>query len=280
MKYWFNQPTLRTYADAAALFATARKPSDGKPLKNWCRIHKVGDTYEMRYGHTGDTLFKFNPDNTLEFVATPKILRLYAITLVSALHRAIPIVLSRLGVGRYGALHCLEYGNKYVIGDGCVGHDKFMRTTSYDMFEGMKFDLTTGECVNAKPPLTVSVDDVRRVEWLRALRRFKRGVKVRAKLGVLDQLCGVVVAERTKTSTWRKPDWFDKQCVDMLYNAIENNQYPTELLMGFVQTADVSYWRKEPPTTRKTLEAVDSVCDSLSVELRKRFGVFGDQHKE
>lgn len=262
---------IASYDEARALFSTARNANNGKPLTRWSRLYKSGDNYQIRLHdpyepHLIATIY---PDNTMTFDLPSQILRAYSQTLVGALHRVIPINLERLGKGRYGAAHHKEARDKFAQGMG-------MRDFYHEVFVGIKFDLITGACLNPVPSSYNNVDPERRKEWLRALRTFKRGMKVRAKIGVLDVICAEVAQERQTTRSWRKPDWFNYEWVDILYNSIKNEQYSKELLVGFVQTADVSYWRHEAPTPAKALDAVDVVCSDLSVELRRRFGVFGE----
>jgi len=63
-----------------------------------------------------------------------------------------------------------------------------------------------------------------------------------------------------------------------LFNSIKNNQHPTELLQGFVQSVRTYHYTTINKET--TLEAADSVCAELSVQLRRKFGVFGDGEDE
>jgi len=110
---------------------------------------------------------------------------------------------------------------------------------------------------------------------------FKRGLKVRAKLGVLDTICQDVMAERKLTKTrydWVQPDWSNEKWIDLLFNSIKNNQHPTELLQGFVQSVRTYHYTTINKET--TLHAADSVCAELSVQLRRKFGVFGDGEDE
>lgn len=121
----------------------------------------------------------------------------------------------------------------------------------------------------------MTVDPQRRLEWLRALRRFKYGVRVRAKLGVIDTMCKQVAKERGKAMTWDAPQWSHDRWVTMLYTSIRDNEFPPELLEGFVKTAEVTILSPNlQPTVDGALTAVDVVLKQLSKPLRQRFGVF------
>lgn len=121
----------------------------------------------------------------------------------------------------------------------------------------------------------MTVDKARRLEWLRALRRFKYGVKVRAKLGVLDTLCKQVANERRSQSVWEAPQWSHDRWVTLLYTSIRDNEFPPELLVGFVKTAEVTFMSPQrQPTVANVLIAVDAVLAARSKDLRAKFGVF------
>jgi hypothetical protein len=119
------------------------------------------------------------------------------------------------------------------------------------------------------------IDDDKRREWLRALRRFKYGIKVRAKLGVLQTICEQVGAERKGKRGWDAPQWQHDRWVTLLYTCIKDNQFPPELLIGFVKTAEITFMAsKTQPTVISTLAVVDALCKMYSKELRQKFGVF------
>ncbi len=119
------------------------------------------------------------------------------------------------------------------------------------------------------------IDDDKRREWLRALRRFKYGIKVRAKLGVLQTICEQVGAERKGKHGWDAPQWQHDRWITLLSICIKDNQFPPELLIGFVKTAEVTFMAsKAQPTVASTLDVVNDVCKTYSKQLRQKFGVF------
>lgn len=121
------------------------------------------------------------------------------------------------------------------------------------------------------------IDTTQRKVWLRALRRFKYGIRVRAKLGVLDAVAARVGAERRNRSRWDRPDWDDPRWIDLLYVAIRDEQFPDELLAGFAKTAEVTFFSQtlQPPRDA-ILKAIDQVLRQRSLLLRQRFGVITD----
>jgi hypothetical protein len=119
------------------------------------------------------------------------------------------------------------------------------------------------------------IDEDKRREWLRALRRFKYGIKVRAKLGVLQTICEQVAIERKGKQVWDAPQWEHPRWVILLYTCIKHNQFPPELLIGFAKTAEVTFMAsRKQPTAVQTRAAVDIVCRRQSKALRTKFGVF------
>lgn len=121
----------------------------------------------------------------------------------------------------------------------------------------------------------MKIDEAKRKHWLRSLRRFKYGIKVRAKLGVLRTICEQVAAERKGKQRWDAPQWDHDRWVTLLYTCIKDNEFPPELLAGFVKTADVTFMNPHKlPTVEGTIDAVNSVCRDQSKALRRKFGVF------
>lgn len=115
----------------------------------------------------------------------------------------------------------------------------------------------------------------RQREWRRAVRTWKMGVKVRAKLGVIQALCDEVAQDRHGGATWVAPDWGHDLWVEQLFEAICDNKHPPELLKGFVESAEVTFFATgKQPKPERVLEAVDKVYKQLSRRLRVKFGVF------
>lgn len=271
---WWINSELRTYDDAARYFSKARQPDKGRPLKSWARLFKVDDNYVVRIENTDVAMF--TPDNRLKIVLSMESLSYYGQTLSSSMHRAIPIAVLRVGKGRYRVQHTKAIDDIRNRGGSPASAWAILRT-SPELFTGMTFDLATGQALNARKDLKDSVIPDKRLEWIRKLRKFKRGIKVRAKLGVLDTLAKEVHAERMAAgnpAAWRRPDWSDAAWIDSLYNAIKDEQFPTELMRGLAASASISWWRPTMPTTQDILKESDNILNNLSINLRTRFGVF------
>ena len=256
---YYNQAVLKTYNDAKDYFSKAKSPSKGRPLNSWGRLYQVGDEYIVRVKTMN--VAKFTPDNKLVFIVSPKDARSYGQTLSSSLHRAIPILWMRTGMQRYRLQHVVNAELK----------------TAPELFDGLTFDLATGNAVNARKDLKDSVIPDRRTEWLRKLRKFKRGISVRQRMGVFDGYIKEVYAD-PKNAYAKRPNWNDESTLDMLYNAINNEDFPPNLLKAFVHPSHMFGWGRIPES-KQVLKVVDSLTKEYSVELRKKFGVFEIQEK-
>lgn len=274
---------LRTYDDAARHFDKARSKTKGRPLKSWARLTQDGNDYVV--SDRGVPILKFTPDNKLVFLIDGRIGSNHSVTLSQSLHRAVPLMWMRAGTGRYRVKH-LKLIDK--LANDTAPKDTVFRwndpnwmsayrqmKTAPELFIGMTFDLATGECINARKDIKDSVIPDKRTEWLRKLRKFKRNVNLRARMGVLDPLIKQIINDRI-SSPAKMPDWTSEPWLDALYNAIRDEECPTELLRGFVATVPFAPWRQTALTPEAVLKVVDEVLKSLSIELRRKFGVFDE----
>jgi hypothetical protein len=266
------------YEDVVKFFARARKPEMGKPLMSWARIFKVEDNYEVRMA--GTVVGVFTPDNKFTFTMTTQQARNCSITLSQAMHRALPFYWERKGTGRYEVLPTAGFHEwKAQNQEGYwwrFMRQRFDAGKSVEVFNGLQFDLTTYLPVNARPKITdAKVNQEQKLEWLRKLRQFKKAVKVRARMGVLESLMHQVEQERKGINKyqWQMPDWSSDQWQNLLYTSLKDEQCDSDMLKAFIKTASVGYWRGTITVT-DVLKAVDSVFTQNSLALRQRFGVF------
>jgi hypothetical protein len=214
-------------------------------------------------------LCRITPDNVCTWVASPRTIWEFCNTLTMALGDALPFVLARVSKARYKIVaynylteapwqKCRDHGIEY--------------------FEGIKFDLNTAKCLN---PVYTEVDEARRTEWLRAIRKFKRAIKTRAKVGAIDGLISRMAQQDLFNKIRKeKPDWAAQGWVDKLYDAIvDPTKIDNELLQGVALTCVTGWWVKTPPTTQSFLETLDNICTNMSVVLRKKFGALREVSK-
>jgi hypothetical protein len=154
-----------------------------------------------------------------------------------------------------------------------------MRQDAPEYFQGMQFDMLTGECLNRRPDFNTTVDHGQRKVWLNSLRKFKYGVRARTRIGAFDPL--IQTQKNLPRSNNSVPDWAAPEWQDLLYTSIRDNQFPMELLNGFAAHAvhDRWYYHRGNIKAADILAAVDDVCKTHSIDLRKRFGVFDEVSK-
>ena len=251
-----------------------------KKLRSWATMIKKDDTFYFMHDHV--TFASLTSDNVLTFLISPLQGATISRTMAGSLSRVLPVLWRSTGTSTFELLYHRDDPS------GQLRYQYYVRErwakTGQELFAGVAFDLSRGCCINARPRLTSSTDSERNLLWLRALRRFKRGIAVRAKLGVLDTLCerahDEIKSGGRSAFMMNKPDWVNPKWVDYLYRCIRDGEYTDVLLNGFVKSSHVNWWRGERPTKAHVIDTVDDVCNKLSVELRKRFGVFGDPYGE
>jgi hypothetical protein len=275
--HWLRDATVTDYKSIKAHFERARTPDKGKPLRAWARIFKDGDDYYVK--NWGSELCRFKPNNTVVFTATTEEVWSSSNTLVSALHRAMPLTMIRIAKGRYRIAH-----NEQVIKNAeekgasssyhYIDWWKWLKKDAPEYFQGIAFDLKTGECLNRRPDDKLIPIPEKRKEWLRALREFKKGIKVRAKMNVFDGISDIVSTEG-KHGYYDRPDWSFGTHKELLFTSIRDAKYPQELLKGITKThrADHS-WQWTRPSPAEIVVATNKICNNYSVELRRQFGVF------
>lgn len=279
-KDWYNNCPLRTYQDFKAFFMTARNKSKGKPLRSWARLYMNGETIEVYFGDARGLKFaEITPDNVFTFTCSPHVARqLAAVTFSSSMYKAVPFMWQRVGMARYRVEHTSNlpskttYNNYYKQNQTHVDWG-YMRTSAPEFFAGMKFNLLTGECLNKQPELSDTVNTEKRKVWLSSLRKFKFGIKARLRIGAFDP-----ILKSLDTSRKQVPDWADPKWLNLLHDSIRDNQHPMELLQGIAANAmfDRWYYHRGNIKPADVLKAVDEICTTHSIDLRKRFGVFDE----
>ena len=276
MRY-YEQAKLKTYADAKAHFSKAKTPSKGRPLNSCGRLFQVGDEYIVRVGDMD--VAKFTPDNKLVFIVSPKEARTYGQTLSSSLYRMIPILWVRVGMQRYRLQHTAIIDSK--ISKSKPQYPWYAVNaelkTAPELFDGLTFDLSTGDAVNARKDLKDSVIPDKRAEWLRKLRKFKRNVKLRAKLGAIDGMIAQMNKENNN-SPWHhvrsnRPNWQTDEWLDNIVTAMKDETCPPELMRAFI-ISSFPMWGNATPNGAEVVNTVEGILTEMSIDLRKKFGVF------
>jgi len=273
MEHWLNEATVTDYKSVKAFFERARFPDKGKPLRSWARIHKDGDDYVVKTWNT--TLCRFKPNNTVEFTATPEEVWHNSCTLTGSMHRAIPFATLRIAKGRYRLAHVREIdANKteYPDHQGFYNWWDWLKKEAPEYFQGITFDLATHKCLNRRPDDKLIAIPEKRKVWLRALREFKKGIKVRAKMNVFEGISDSIEQGDNLRFT---PDWSHGDYKELLFTSIRDGEFPQELLTGINRTYRSEYsWNWSRPSPKDIITITDKICNTYSVELRRQFGVF------
>jgi hypothetical protein len=215
-----NVPMIASYADAEAVFAKARNPEKGKPLKNTYRLIKDGDEFVLTT--SSKHVAKIYRNNTIEVFApkyTPSWL------LMTVLPQLVPVK-----VGWIGRKMAFMHTGKSIL----IPH-----------YKGITFDMLTGECVS-QPPTKLNVNKDKRKEYLRDLRVFKRQFETRLKLGVFNAIAAQIMAEKPELWTLRvrwDGDKTKQSVVQELQSKTVSHEF-AKVLVG--HTLSNHYYRPDP----------------------------------
>jgi len=261
--------SLLSYRDVATFCTTARDISKGKPLRNWGRFTEKENTYLLSVYNLPFVIF--HPNNTLEFVITKTHSRRIGPTLATTCSKHLPFMWYRKSMGLYE----IKLLSNMPKPSELYWHtwDRIKATPPIEVFSGLIIDLTTGIALNPKASDTSTIVPQKRIEWLRALRKFKQAAKLRAKIGVFDVINKEVILER-KSNNWEAPDWDTDIWQDKLYQNISNGTIDTDLIKAFVQSNN--RWSIGAVKSIAVLNTIDNICKQYSRDLRRRFGVFSD----
>ena len=285
---YFGQPLVKDYADCERMFSTCRNPEKGKPMRSWCRLFKNQDVYEVCYVpwnyDKGAVIAEFHPDGRIVLPSDSHSWRNMHGSLSMALHNAIPILTERMGRGRYriahtGFLDRVTPPREQVDNYYQSWWDAFKENAN-EYFAGMTFN-HEGLCINPQSATSGEIDVEKRRTWLRMLRRFKRGLKARAKIGALQQHAKRIYEKHQEMEKngkhrwqWEMPNWKSKKYYDMLKEVMQTNEFTPEFLDAFVESATPNTYGNTLATDAHILQHVDTLMSELSYSLRRDFGVF------
>lgn len=251
---------ISSYKAAQLHMEKARKKANGRPMKGtgW-RLYQDGDEYTVVL--YGAQIGRFLPDNTFMFTLTGERARPVAHTLSAVIHRNLPFYWARVGAGKYRVDHRENTPTPYPW-------QHFNKPTNAPMlYDGLKFDLSTGRCLNYQPDPQRKIDDAARLVWLRALRQWKRQLRTLVRLGAADQLLREHVTAPLIAADWLR----DTEYLDKLYMAIKDGDCSTGVVRMVIK-AEVSRFATGV-TGDEFYQTVQDALNRHSIELRKRFGV-------
>ena len=276
---------IKSYKDTEKLWATCRSKKKGKPLNAGWRMFKEKSTFVIcmpdwkANGFHYKPVASITPNNRITMLLSREELLRNSNTIVMVFHKITPIMVQRFDKG------------KYRIGGQPSVHRPYRwpsitKDNSQQYYKGIKFDLVSGVCINPEPDESVEPIPEKRKVWLRDLKRFKRGLKARAKVGALTMHIQDANKMRTENS---KLEWAERaqMVVDWdrteglrkkLIHCMRNEVYSEEILMAFVQSVHTDpYWARKGDTIDQeaVLLAVDTIFTKHSEILRREYGVFG-----
>ncbi len=304
---------LENYDQFAKEFARCRDPRKGRKISASFRLFRSvqqGVTcYDVHVeGYGSQAFMRITPDNIVEFVAPPQAVWQHSQSIVSSAYRWIPFMFERHKKGLYRVQHTSHHAKAMVtrveewyknqlakaemlsddVGEAiCNDFKSACYMSSYNIqsrmmkeapayFQGLTFNIITGECLNRRPDDKFVEKANERKVWRQALSKFKRGIKARAKVRAFDPLIEKVWAERQSQDRyhWKQPDWSSQPWLDLLEKSIRNNEFSKELLIGFCSTPPSGYYQQSKPTSKEVFDGVHKILTDMSVELRRRFNVF------
>jgi hypothetical protein len=249
---------ISTYDAAKKYMSRARSPLCGRALTSvaW-RLSQCGSEYAVTV--YGVEVGRFFPDNTFMFTLDGSKAHRVAQTLSITLHRNLPFWWQRFGKQLYRVNHH-NHTNGRIL------------KSAPQVYDGLRFDLSTGECLNYKPDPTQRVNPDRRKEWLAACKTWKRKMKVAARLGAFDALIRQEMTDRTPWA--HRIRWRTKQGIDTLYKVIKDNDCSVEAMRMFVIGMIDTTGYFSGLTSQDVYTYIERLVNNNSIELRKRFGVF------
>ena len=229
-----------SYGDCLEAFKTVRNPLLGKPINGKdLRLYRDRDmSFRLIKGER--TFAVIRDDDTITFTLDSETLRnTIASNLVYTMNRFLPLGLYRVGPGRYriGKLN---------------GYDRLKALPEYT--QGIKFSLTTGQCLNPQPDRNKRLNKEARKVWTKTLATYRKGLYARLKLGVMGD----------RASNDR---WFTSE---QLFQWMKAGEYPETLFNNLTY-----YAGSGGDYTQMTAE-FENIINQKRDALRRMFGVFDE----
>lgn len=256
-----TNPKFRNYEQVQRFFMRVRDPNKGRKVNACCRVFVLPDgAYQFKFHNT--PIFSISPSDILTFTVDGKDAYNAAVSISATMHRIVPLAWMR------------KRQKLYQVGRS----DLYWQDREWvELFNGLQFDLKASKFINAKLPMLERIDKDKNLEWKRAITKFKRGLRVRVKLGAVKAITDNIMAKESPES-FKQPNWESEEWQNLLLNSIVEGEYPIQLLEGFARSyIRVSWWgNRKLVTYSDGFDAVDKILNDSSVSLRTKFGVFVD----
>lgn len=193
---------ITSYADAMQRLSVGRRASIGLALDSTGHhLWKDGDLAvvgtKKDHGHRA----VIHPDNTVTLYFGGKDIGQLNTMFGNKPHEFVGIHETRVSTGRYKAIHNVvvakqQLSHTYTDRSGqkvtshyspsvwALWRQDEGKELFWDLFDGVRFSLKTGECLNPKTVVRDRTDAD--TEWRRKVTRFGRALRVRAKLGAVE----------------------------------------------------------------------------------------------
>jgi hypothetical protein len=227
-----------SYGDCLEAFKTVRNPLLGKPINGKdIRLYRDRDL-SFRLTKNERTFAVIRDDDTITFMLHNETLRnTIASSLVYVMGRFLPMGLYRVGPGRYRIGKLFHY-------------EQLKELPEYT--QGIKFNLTTGQCLNPQPDRKHRIDKEARKVWTKTLATYRKGLYARIKLGV--------VGDPSSTDRWLTSE--------NLFQWMKAGEYPDRLFNYLTFYSGCDYEQM----TAQFEKAINNHRDTL----RRMFGVFDE----
>lgn len=258
---------INNYADAAALFAKARRPEKGKPLdaQHW-RLFKDGDEFVLNY--LSVQVARILPSNTL--IVTGYGANNPPQGMIATAERALPIRIIRRGAGDY-RLHAVmdpddyDMSKKYGVADW-----RGMMTGGVHLWHDAAFDLTNRVWLT-EPEVTKTIDKLADKEWRAKSTHVKKVLAAMIKLGAIDAR---IRAKADADEPWYKSASLtrpSKRALAVMLDAVKTGVVSEDLADLFAQSCR----RKNitGPDVPDQLRHLSAIFKRHSLTLRTALGV-------
>lgn len=248
------------YIDATSVFSTVRKAEAGKPLSRSYRLFKEASGAFTIKHHGGDVC-RIYPDNTLEMLVDSY--------MPNSIDEILPIFVARIGTARYRINHRLK--TPMTHGRNVEYPDRVhMTQVAPELFNGIKFNMITGDILNYRADLQTRIIPEQRKLWRQGLTAIQRKIVAMARVGVFDELAKGVVPWPHVVAR----DEYNK----LLAAAIKSGDVDNpNLLKEMTRRAKQrGRWNNTMPFHKHIRAQLQSDIDSNRTELRKHFGVYSD----
>jgi hypothetical protein len=241
--------TITTYAKAAAHMERARSVAKGRPMaRSGWRMFKDGDEYVVTVYDT--QVGRFLPNNTFLFTMSTEHAYSVQNTLSAIMQMNIPFYWRRKSKMRYCVLHIQQCKHGY--------YTDMKSPDTPEYYEGIAFDLTTGECLNKRERAPVRTIAEKQKEWLAAKRKWLTVMRTIARIGGFDDL---LRDPRTSyIGPWSKPAQLHR-----LYEIIRDCDCSPAVVKMFVASGYAT-------NASEVMNNVESIVRMNTLELRKKFG--------